>query len=501
MTQFARSAPESVGLRSRDILELIDRLEASGTEMHGLMILRGDTVAAEGWWAPFAPGMRHGLQSHTKTYAATGVGIAYSEGLLRLDEKIIDIFPEYAPEEPGENLRLLTVRDVLCMGCGMEAVPGRSAEWIRDFLATPVVHRPGTAFQYNSMASTLLCAIVERKTGRDFCGYLAEKLFRVIGIREENVRWLFMPDGTPMGGSGMFSTTEDNLRLMKLYMNGGVWNGRRVLAQDYVEMATRLQNDSASEAAVNPRAVDNHVGYGFQIWMCRPRGVYRADGAMGQFTICVPDLDMIIAINETAGTPEGGIHWAQNTLNLCWEYLERVRDAGRGEGSAEDAEKLQRRLRTLSLPRPAWQPESPLRGEISGKRFRRRSGNLDIRIHRYEGPEAERQTETLALRFDSTGCFLDMEDPEGRTEIVRIATDGSRFSNLIGGDGEATRLVLGDGAWEKDNRFTVHLRWAETCFVKTLVFTFEGGKCRVREPESGDYFRPYRTDALYESEA
>ena len=199
---FDRVRPEEVGLRSRDILNFVEALEKSETEMHGLMIMRHGKVAAEGWWSPFAPGIRHGLQSHTKTYAATGVGIAYTEGFLKLDERVIDIFPEEAPEDPGENLKLLTVRDVLCMGCGMETMPRPSKDWIRDFLATPVVHKPGTAYMYNSTGSSLLCAIVEKKTGRKFHEYLKEKLFDKIGIIEENIRWYYMPDGVAIGGGG-----------------------------------------------------------------------------------------------------------------------------------------------------------------------------------------------------------------------------------------------------------------------------------------------------------
>jgi len=135
------TSPEDVGISSEAILNYLDALEGSDTEMHGLMILRHGKVCCQGWWAPYGPGLRHGLQSHTKTYAATAVGIACREGLLRLDEPVLDIFPEYAPEEPSEFLRLLTVRDVLCMGCGMDTMPAPSADWIRDFLHTPVQAR------------------------------------------------------------------------------------------------------------------------------------------------------------------------------------------------------------------------------------------------------------------------------------------------------------------------------------------------------------------------
>ena len=149
-----------MGIRSEDILAYINALEASETEMHGLMIMRRGKLCAQGWWAPFGPNVRHGLQSHTKTYAATAVGIAYTEGLLKLDERLIDIFPEESPAGPSENLRLLTVRDVLCMGCGMDTMPRNSPDWIREFMHTPVNHKPGTTYMYNSTGSTLLGAII-----------------------------------------------------------------------------------------------------------------------------------------------------------------------------------------------------------------------------------------------------------------------------------------------------------------------------------------------------
>ena len=502
---FERVTPESVGLRSRDIIDFIDALEQSQTEMHGLMIMRHGKVAAEGWWNPFGPGIRHGLQSHTKTYAATGVGIAYTEGLLKLDERVIDIFPEEAPENPDENLKLLTVRDVLCMGCGMETMPRPTEHWIRDFLATPVVHKPGTAYMYNSTGSSLLCAIVEKKTGKKFHEYLTEKLFEKIGIIESNIRWYNMPDGTAMGGGGMFATTEDNLRLMKLYADGGVWEGERILAEDYVKLATTNQNDSATEAIGNPLATDNHLGYGFQIWMCRPEGVYRADGAMGQFTIVSPKLDLIIAINETAQSNAGGVHWAQNTLNLCWDYFEKVEEHLKGDEAAgeacPDAEKdcalLVRKLRTLSLPAPEYQPESSITASVCGKTFRRESGNLDIRLFNFMNPAQADQTVQFSFRFDSNFAVLKLEYESGCTETLTIGINGSRFANLLGDDSEVTRMVLCDGAWLEDHAFTLNARWVETCFGKKLVFRFEGETCVITDAGIRSPFGPEPVPAVY----
>ena len=171
--EFERVTPESVGIPSDLIQKLVDQLEHGGfTEPHGLMIMRHGRICAEGWWAPYAPGIRHGLQSHTKTYAATAVGIACTEGLLKLEDRVIDIFPEEAPENPSENLKKLTVRDVLCMGCGMDTMPAPSKDWIREFLATPVNHVPGTTYMYNSTGSTLLGAIVRKRKARRHQLYL-----------------------------------------------------------------------------------------------------------------------------------------------------------------------------------------------------------------------------------------------------------------------------------------------------------------------------------------
>lgn len=473
--EFERVSPESVGLCSKDILAFIDALEHSETEMHGIMIMRHGKVCAEGWWAPFAPNLRHGLQSHTKTYAATAVGIAYTEGIVRLDERLIDIFQDESPAEPSENLKLLTVRDVLCMGCGMDTMPMDSEHWIRDFMHTPVNHKPGTTYMYNSTGSTLLGAIVRKKTGEGLHEYLTPRLFNKIGIDPENLRWLCMADGMEIGGGGLYATTEDNLRLMKLYADGGVWDGERILAEEYVKLAVSNQNESATESINNPLATDNFLGYGFQIWMCKPEGVYRADGAMGQFTIVCPKQDMIIAINETAV----GAHWAQNTLNIVWDYLAKV-DAQPVSEDADYMDKLGRKLASLSLPNPVCSPKSEMIAEIDGKVWELKSGSFSFELFNFMAPKKLAEIEKFSFKFDNYGCVLNGSGSEGDVNI-RIATNGTRFVNIVGKPDDCTQVLACDGAWTEENVFTVHARWVETCFVKTFVFRFDGNTVTIEE--------------------
>ncbi len=474
--EFMRVTPESVGIDSGDIEWLLDRLESGFTEPHGLMIMRHGKICAEGWWNPYAPGIRHGLQSHSKTYAATAIGIAYTEGIVKLDEKIIDIFPEYAPEQPSENLKRLTVHDVLCMGCGMDEMPMATEHWIRDFLHTPVNHTPGTTYMYNSVGSSILSAIIVKKTGMSMHEYLKPRLYDKIGIFSDNHRWMKMPDGCEVGGGGLFATTEDNLRLMKLYADGGVWEGERILDDEYVKRATTLQNESATEAKNNPLAKDNFVGYGYQIWMCRPNGVYRADGAMGQFTIVVPDKDMIIAITENAS----GAHWAQTTLDVMWEFLERIENHPAKEENTEKSECLKNRMGRLALPNPKCAPYSPIAANIEGRQWRVVDGDFymeDVGVAQHmSGCELPQPIDVFCFHFTSDEIVMDWENREEKERLV-IATDGSRRHNTL--PGRLISQVLLSGAWISENKLEVKARYIETCKEETLLFTFEEKKLKI----------------------
>ncbi|MDO5151895.1 MAG: serine hydrolase [Eubacteriales bacterium] len=471
--EFKRVAPEAVGIPSASIESLLDRLEEGWTEPHGLMIMRHGKVCAEGWWAPYAPGLRHGLQSHTKTYAATAVGIAYTEGLLKLTDRIIDIFPEESPKDPSENLKKLTVRDVLCMGCGMDTMPRPSKDWIREFLATPVNHTPGTTFMYNSTGSTFLGAIVRKLTGLGLHDYLKPRLFDKIGIDSDNLYWMTMPDGMEIGGGGLYATTEDNLRLMKLYADGGVWEGERILAEDYVRLAISKQNDSATERAVNPPAEDNFVGYGFQIWMCRPEGVYRADGAMGQFTIVFPDRDMLLAITENASGSTGGA-MPQKALDTIWEWLYSLPEPVVEvlPENAEAAAHLARRMRCLALPTPKRSPESPMQAKVHNAVYRVTEGYLsflDTGMSRFmSGSEPPAPVETVRLSFETGGCVLTAV-AGGEALEIKAATNGVQTENHLP---EIPSIALCSGIWEAEDTFAVTMRMVETCNARYFVFRF-----------------------------
>lgn len=474
--EFERVIPEQVGIDSKDIEWLIDQLESGYTEPHGLMIMRHGKICAEGWWSPYAPGIRHGEQSHSKTYAGTAIGIAYTEGLLSLEEKVTDIFPEYLPDDPSEYLRKMTIRDLLCMGCGMDVKQFPTKNWIRDFFCTPVNHLPGTAFMYNNMASCLLGAIIKKKTGLGLHEYLKTRLYDKIGIMSDNHKWVHLLDGIEAGGAGLYATTEDNLRLMKLYADGGIWEGEQILAPDYVLLATSKRIDTASERKVNPPAEDNFVGYGYQMWMCRPEGVYRADGAMGQFTIVVPDMDMIIAITENAN----GGHWAQKTLDTMWKFLDRIRNNIVESGNSEAADRLYGRLRRLSLPSPIYRPYSPLIREINDRKYRVMEGQLFLQDYMTgyitAGIPAGGDVKDFSFRFGTDHALFRYRE-NGEDKEIKAAIDGSRIENEV--SGTVPTKVLVNGYWKSSTCFEMVLRWIETCFEQKINFNFSEKKVEL----------------------
>mgnify|MGYP002509820625 CR=1 FL=1 len=310
--------------------------------------------------------------------------------------------------------------------------------------------------------------------------YLKTRLYDKIGIFSDNHVWMKMPDGCEVGGGGLFATTEDNLRLMKLYADGGVWEGERILAADFVERATTLQNESTSEESKNPPAKDNFVGYGYQIWMCRPKGVYRADGAMGQFTIVVPDMDMIIAITENAA----GAHWAQSTLDTMWEFIDRIK-AHAGQDFEEDgqaAERLAMRMRRLALPSPVYAPYSPVIPQIKGRVWRVKEGSLymgDVGMaHHMAGMELPDCVLAFSFGFCCDSVTMKWETKKGDAQAV-IATDGSRRWNVL--EGGAVVQGLMSGAWTEENVLEVRTRFVETCRERVMTFTFEGERVLVKE--------------------
>lgn len=306
-----RSTPEAQGVSSEAIRSYVESADKEINTMHSFMLVRHGHVIAEGWWKPEAADKPHVLWSLSKSFNSTAVGLAIEEGKLSLEDPVLKFFPADAPAEPSDNLKAMRVRDLLTMSGGHDAEPKLKLDGplVKEFLAHPVTHKPGTYFRYNTLGSYTLSAIVTKATGQTVLEYLKPRLFEPLGI--EHPEWGTSSEGYSFGGYGLEICTEDIAKFGQLYLQKGKWNGRQLVPEKWVQAATSKQVDN--DKAPSGKNPDWSQGYGFQFWRCR-HGAYRGDGAHGQFCIVLPDEDAVIAITAQTGD-------MQAELNVVWDKL------------------------------------------------------------------------------------------------------------------------------------------------------------------------------------
>jgi CubicO group peptidase (beta-lactamase class C family) len=437
----------------------VEDAEKKLDSLHSLMVVRHGHVVAEGWWAPYRRDDPHVLFSLSKSFASTGIGLAIAEGKLSLDDPVLSFFPEDAPAEPGANLKAMRVRDLLCMSTGHHADAISSFPYLdpavsqtRAFLALPVAHKPGTHFVYNTPASFMLSAIVQKVTGTPLVDYLRPRLFEPLGIR--NPVWEASPRGVSLGGFGLSITTEDIARFGQLYLQRGEWAGRRLLPAEWVDAATARQMANGS----NPQS-DWEQGYGFQFWRCR-HGIYRGDGAFGQFCLVMPEHDAVVAITS-------GVRDLQGVLDLVWQHLLPAMPATSVAPDETARRRLERKLAGLSLTPPQGRDASRVAPEVSGRLFELPQNDDGLEA---VGLVTGKDT-TLVVRAHGRESRV----PCGYGEWRR----GGELPSLVRGStgarvGPAEQKVAAAGAWTSEDTYTVKVCQYETPFCSTFTLWFTG---------------------------
>ena len=292
-------------------------------DIHSVMIVKDGQVIFSRWQSEGVDTVPHVLHSVSKTFTATAVGLAIADGKMALTDKVIDYFPDKLPAEVSDNLKAMTIRDLLTMSCGHDVEPSfRNPEqdWVTAFLAHPVVHEPGTFYLYNSLGTYMLSAIVQQVTGEKIVDYLTPRLFEPLHI--DKPKWEESPQGINCGGWGLYLKTEDLAKMGQLLLQKGEWNGKQLIPAEWVAEMSKKQVErinpgtrieDAAAKGLTKETSDWMQGYGYQMWRCRP-GCFRADGARGQYIIVVPDKNAVIAITSNVENLQG-------ELNLVWDNI------------------------------------------------------------------------------------------------------------------------------------------------------------------------------------
>jgi CubicO group peptidase (beta-lactamase class C family) len=439
-----RGIPEAHGISSSAILEFIEAADKNIESMNSFMLVRHGQVVAEGWWSPYNADSPHSLYSLSKSFTSTAVGLAISDGKLSLDDEVLKFFPDDAPAEPSKNLKAMRVSDLLRMSTGHQVEPKRTKDeaWTKTFLAQPVPYKPGTHFLYNTSATYMLSAIVQKATGMTVLDYLKPRLFEPLGI--EHPTWETSPQGISTGGFGLSIRTEDIAKFGQLYLRKGDWNGQHLVPASWVEAATARQTSNGSAPTS-----DWDQGYGYQFWRCR-HNAYRGDGAFGQYCIVMPDQDAVVAITS-------GVKDMQVVLNLVWDKLLPAMKPAPLATDEESRKKLEERLMGLTL--------RPQEGSSAPAKVSKKS---------YVFPGNERKLEAITLQ-------------NGEHEVILVARIGGVEQKIHCGQGawRKGRLawdalpeqpVAVSGAWTGDDTFTAKICFYETPFIVTVKCVFSDEK-------------------------
>lgn len=494
-----REVPEEMGISSAYLRRFIETLAADRrANVHTVMVLRHGRVIAQGAFAPWRCEVPQQVYSLCKSVVGMAIGIAEGEGLLSRGDRLIDLFPDKTRQLHSSRLGELTVEHLLTMTSGVkfnEIGSVLERDWARAYMESDFAFDPGCSFAYNSLNSYMLAAAVCRRSGMSLMSYLEERLFVPLGI--SGLQWERCPEGIEKGGWGLYLRTEDMAKLGQLYLNGGLWQGKRLLPEEFVRDAVRPH--------IRTENGECDRGYGYQVWMCPMEGAYQFNGMFGQYVVVHPALDMVIAV--TAGSENlfgtGPVmeiveRFFGDDCRLSEMPLHRNRRAERALGRTlaglsvlpprpEDLPpsgflaRLRAALRPASAAGP--RPLNEVEQRVTGRKYRIESaygGLLPLILQAVHGNYSTGFSE-LSVVFYGDRLIASFTEQDGQ-HILEAGMDGAARGNELTIGGE-TYLVEAEARWARDEDenpvLKLFLHYIETPDTRLIKFRFSESRVRV----------------------
>ena len=286
---FHRTYPERAGVSSKTVYDMLVALEGHKmANVHNIMVLRGKEVICECSAPGYDVNVRHLSHSMSKSLTGMAIGMLIDDGLLSLDTKIKDIFPEYRYTD--RRFGDITIHHLLSMSTGVpfsEAGSVTETEWTKAFFEPRLAFAPGTNFAYNSMNSYILARVVVKLAKKSLTEFLRERLFSPLGIT--NVFWEKSPEGIDKGGWGVYLSVESWAKIGVMILSGGVFDGHRILSEDWIKKSTSTQMRS-------PDATGG-FNYGYQIWVNKKNDELLFNGMLGQNVWICPRNNIVAVVN------------------------------------------------------------------------------------------------------------------------------------------------------------------------------------------------------------
>lgn len=455
--------PEEVGVDSKAITAFINEINEKKLGLQSFTVVRHDKVCAQGFFKPYSADMPHVMYSMSKSVTSTAIGFAVSEGLLNLNDRVADFFPEYVMSKRPFN-RMLTIRMLLTMHSDklitvLEEKGG--TDWVSNFFGATFVLPPNTKFNYISENTFMLSAILTKVTGMSMLDYLYPRMFEPLGI--EKPFWETDGKGNNAGGWGLYMKSEDLAKFFLPYIHGGKWiDGTQLIPELWVKEATRKQVDSVRDGFI-----DNMVGYGYQFWRNPIANSYRADGLFGQRCFMFPEYDALVVLN--CGEAED-----YNIMKVFWKYFPQCFGYGT---LPENKEAYSEMLETIDNCHvedlPATKRNTALEQMVSGRLIRCKTSEfvsvLTISITQmlYNKPG---KINEMKLTFDSEKLSFYWKEKDYENTIEAGLDGEYRVSEITLGD--LHYHTYSKASWQEDGSLKLWIRPIETAHVRKFTFLF-----------------------------
>ena len=489
-TELPRSTPAQEGVNPDAISQFVKTLMAvPQTDIHHVMVVRHGKVIAEAHPAPFTQEDVHTLYSCSKTFTMLAIGMLVDEGKLSVNDKVIDLLPDKAPKAKSVALKAMTVKHLLTMTAGIKPsleLRQESKDWARTWLAQPVTKLG--KFQYDSMCTFMLAAIVQRLTGMKLLEFLNERFFHPLGIYEAD--WEESPDGINVGGWGLRLAAESMAKAGICIMNKGKWEGKQLISANWIDEASRKHTNYSK---LGKRQTDTNQGYCYQMWRCLLPGAFRADGAYGQFIVMSPERDLVVVITGVS----------ENTgkeLATIWDKLiPGVKQAPLpADGNAQ--RNLTDYLATLSLKMLVGNESNGMKSitlSLGENTRHYKTMQLD-----YNG--GEQRYDITLTSADST----EQKYPAAYLRWAKISTSHvPPYSNTVspvnlkkidGHRGDYT--VAGNYAWANNKTLSLRFYWTNWIIPNTFTINFhDDGSATITNDEGYPDCNPEIIKATYKS--
>lgn len=459
--QLEHCTPEEVGVDSKVITAFLNEINEKGLGLQSFTVVRHDKVCAQGFFKPYAADIPHVLYSMSKSVTSTAVGFAVSEGLINLNDRVVEYFPEYVMSKRPFN-RMLTIRMLLTMHSDKLITvleEKGQTDWIQNFLGATFLLPPNTKFNYISENTFMLSAIVSKVTGMSVLDYLYPRIFEPLGI--EKPFWETDGAGNNAGGWGLYMKSEDLAKFFLPYIHGGKWkDGTQIIPEVWVKEATKKQVNSVRDGFI-----DNMEGYGYQFWRNPIANSYRADGLFGQRCFMFPDYDALVVLN--CGEAED-----YKIMKVFWKYFPQCFGYGELPENKETHTELLNTIDNCHVEELEAKPRNKeLEEKISGRLIKCKTSefvsviSISVTQMLYNKPGAISE---MKLDFTDEGLEFYWKEKEYENTIK------------VGMNGEygVSEITLGDlhyhtyskAAWQTDGSLELWIRPIETAHVRKFTF-------------------------------